>query len=518
MNNLVKVQTRLSRRQLLTLLGVGAAAVMITVDVTVVGVALDNIRQSLHANFAELEWVANAYALTFTSFVLTAGALADLFGRRRIFALGIGVFTACSLLCGLSPSPWMLTLFRALQGVGGALVFNSIPAVLAHEFRSTARATAFGFLGSAFGIGFAIGPIVGGALTSGLSWRWIFFVNVPIGLGILALAVPRMSSSGAPNTKHVDWAGLVTFTLSLFLFTFALIGGTESGWGSPQTVSALLGAGVLLALFILAERWQQHPMFDLALFGNSTFVANSLAAMVVSFSMISLLYYIPLYFQSVNGYSPLQAGLTMLPFTLCLLAVPSISGKLAARLPARVLLSAGLVLIGFGELWMREIQAGASWTALLGGLFVAGVGAGLCNGQLDNIAVSVASDKRRGTAVGMFNTIRLCGDILAIAGSGAILISAIKFRLPDLIWGTPAASSGQDTNLANLVARGDISGAAARVPAAGHAVFIHAANQSYTSALQKVLLVLACVCFAVAVLTIAQVRTHNMSEPPVSDR
>lgn len=490
---------------------------MLTTDITSVGVALDKIAQELNASLAGLQWVMNAYNLTFGAFLLSAGSLADLLGRRRVFTVGIVLFITAALLCGFSQTPTMLILFRTLEGICAALVLPSGTASIAYEFRDDSeRAKAFGILGSSFGIGLALGPLLGGALTSALSWRWIFLINVPAGLAVLALAVSRMRESSDPETTRVDWLGFFTFTLCLFLFVYALIAGPELGWGSLKIVGALLGAVVFVALFILVERLQHRSMFDLELFRKPTFIAAQLLPVVASFGFVAPLIYIPLYFQSVSGYSPLKAGLALLLLTVPVSVVPTLVGRLAAHLPLRILLSTGLVLVGLGCLGMSGLEVNGGRAALLSGLLVTGIGTGIVNGLMDNLAVSVVSSERSGMAAGIFNTMRVVGDATAIAGAGAILIALTRSRLLDLLWGTSVLARDTAAGFANQVARGEINNAAASVSSAGREVFIQAATQSYVSALSNLLIIIACISFIGAVLILALVRAGDFFSAPNS--
>jgi EmrB/QacA subfamily drug resistance transporter len=491
---------------------------MLTTDVTSSGVALDSIGQDLDATFADLQWVVNAFNLTFGAFLLTAGSLADLLGRRRMFALGVILFNVAAMMCGLSQSSLILNFSRALEGIGAAFVWPTGSALIAYEFRGAERSKAYSFLGASFGIGLAIGPLLSGVLTGWLSWRWIFLINVPVGLSILILAVPRMSESSDPGADRVDWAGLIAFVLSLTLFLYALSGSLEAGWGSPLVAGALLGTLVFGVLFILVEQRQRRPMFDLALFRKPTFVAISLLPLAFSCGFVALLVYIPLYFQGIKGYSPLQAGFVMLPLTVPVFVVPFISSKLTAYLPARVLLSTGLGLIGLGALWMSQLETSTSTTVLLSGLAIAGSGAGTVSGLMDYVAISVAPAERSGMAAGMFSTMRLVSSSTAIAGIGTILITLTQSRLLKLIADTPVASGGRATELANVVARGDLIDAAASVTATDREAFVQAATQSYTSALSTVFGIIACISFVGAVLVLALVRARDLVEESAPKR
>ncbi len=249
-----------------TLIAVCTATFMLLLDITVVNVALPDIQQSLHSTFSDIQWVVDAYSLTLAAFLLTAGVIGDMFGRREVFAVGLGVFSAASLTCGLSTSSLMLNLSRAAQGVGGAIMFATSLALIAAAFTGRERGTAFGIYGAVLGGAVAVGPLVGGAITSGIGWRWIFFVNVPIGILAIGITLTKIQESKDPNHRRVDWIGFISFSSALFLLVFALIRGNDDGWGSTLIVSMLVAAGVLLTVFLVAEWRQEDPMLDLTLF------------------------------------------------------------------------------------------------------------------------------------------------------------------------------------------------------------------------------------------------------------
>src|ERR671911_813618 len=234
-----------------TLIAVSVATFMLLLDITVVNVALPSIREDLGASFADLQWVVDAYALTLAALVLTAGSLADRLGRRRVFAIGLGIFSVASLLCALAPDATFLNVSRALQGVGGAVMFAVSLALVAQEFPAgRERGTAMGIYGATIGVSVAIGPLVGGALVDSLGWEWVFFINIPVGIAAIAVTYTKLRESRDPNATRVDWAGLATFSSALFLLVFGLLRGNEEGWGSTMIVSLLAGASVLLAIFL----------------------------------------------------------------------------------------------------------------------------------------------------------------------------------------------------------------------------------------------------------------------------
>src|SRR5436305_938291 len=299
-----------------TLIVVCVATFMLLLDITIVNVALPKIASDLHASFSDIQWVIDAYALTLASVLLTAGVLADLFGRRLLFAIGLGLFSCTSLLCALSPSALFLILARAGQGIGGAIMFATALALLAQEFHGRERGTAFGIWGAAIAASAAVGPLLGGALTEGLGWSSIFFINVPVGAVAVVLTMTRVGESRNPEGTRVDWFGTVTFTAALFMLVYAIIRTNELGWGSPLVLALLAGSGVLLAVFVVSQFVQSNAMFDVSLFRKPTFSGVSVAAFAVSAGMFAMFLYLVLYLQTILGYSPLQTGLRFLPFTL----------------------------------------------------------------------------------------------------------------------------------------------------------------------------------------------------------
>jgi EmrB/QacA subfamily drug resistance transporter len=403
-----------------TLIAVSVAIFMLLLDITVVNVALPAIQRALHSSFQDLQWVVDAYSLTLAALLLTGGALADLLGRRLLFTIGLGVFTASSALCGLSVSPLMLNLARGVQGIGGALMFATSLALIAQAFHGRDRGVAFGVFGAVTGAAIAVGPVVGGVITSGIGWEWIFFVNVPIGAMAIVLTLARVEESRDPHATRVDWAGLTTFSGSLFLLVFALVRGNNMGWGSTQIVAMLAGSGVLFALFLLAESVQERPMLDLSLFRRPAFAGASLVAFTLSASAFANFLYLTLYIQTVLHYSPLQAGLRFLPTTLLSFAVAPLAGRLSVRVPVRLLLGVGMLFVGGGLLAMTAITPTSSWTALIPGFVLQGIGVGLVNPPLASAAIGVAPPARSGMASGANSTFRQVGIATGIAGLGAV--------------------------------------------------------------------------------------------------
>ncbi|MHB1930180.1 MAG: MFS transporter, partial [Acidimicrobiales bacterium] len=295
-----------------TLAAVCLGTFMLLLDITIVNVALPDIQLSLHSSFADLQWVVDAYALTLAALLLTAGSLADMFGRRRLWVVGLVIFTAASITCGAAQSPLMLEVSRGAQGVGGAIMFSVSLALLANAFHGKDRGVAFGVWGAITGVAVAIGPIAGGALVSGLSWRYIFFVNVPVGIVAVVLSITRVLESRNPHARQPDWLGFGLFTVALACLIYGLIESGSVGFGATRVIACFVAAGVLLAAFVVAEIRGDHPMFDLALFRLPTFSGGAIAAFGISAGIWSVLLYLVLYLQDVLGYSALQTGLRLL--------------------------------------------------------------------------------------------------------------------------------------------------------------------------------------------------------------
>lgn len=488
-----------------TLGAVCVATFMLLLDITIVNVALPVIRDDLNASFQELQWVVDAYALTLASFMLTAGSIADLLGRRRIFVLGLGLFTLASLLCGLSTSATALDLARALQGIGGAAMFATSLALLAAAFTGRERGTALGIWGATTGASVAIGPLIGGLLVQHVSWQSIFFVNLPVGITAIVVTLRTVRETRDPSARGVDWAGLVTFSAALFALVFALVRSNAEGWGSTLIVGLLTATVVLLALFVVIERRQERPMLDLTLFRKPAFAGVSIVAFCLSASMFSMFLYLTLYVQNTLGYSPLQAGMRFLPITLLSFVCAAVSGNLTERVPVRWLMAAGLGAIGVGLLLMSGLDASSGWTALLAGFMVAGAGIGLTNPAIASTAVGVVDPRRSGMAAGINNTFRQVGIATGIAALGAVFQSSVQTNVADQVG---VHASGR-LPPAEILAQGD-----PRVLGPAHHAFV----AGYTAALNEILIIAAVVALAGALASALLVRQRDFVQHGASAR
>ena len=359
-----------------TLLAVCTGTFMLLLDVTIVVVAIPDIQRGLHATFGQIQWVIDAYALTLASLLLTAGVLADRYGRRLLFAIGLLIFTLGSLLCGLALNPLMLILSRSGQGIGGAIMFATSLALLGHSFQGQDRGVAFGVWGAITGVAVSLGPILGGVITTGISWRAIFLVNVPIGLAAVAITWWRVEESRAPHPGRPDWTGFTLLTAGLVSLVYGLIRAGETSWGNAGVLICLVLGGILLVGFAIAEARVRDPMFDLGLFRVPTFDGGLVAAFCMNGSLFSMLLYLVLYLQYALGYSALQTGLRLLLISGPTLITATVAGRLSERVPVRWLIGPGLVLVGAGLLLMSGLSATSSWTHLVPGFIIAGRGPG----------------------------------------------------------------------------------------------------------------------------------------------
>ena len=363
----------MSPRQRWTLALVCTAAFMLLLDITIVGVALPSIQRDLQASLPDLQWVSAAYALVLAVLLLPAATLGDRLGRRWLFLAGLVIFTAGSLACALANTALALELFRALQGVGGAVLFATATPLLRAEFSGPALARALGAFGATLGGASAIGPLAGGILTDTLGWRFIFFVNLPIGVAAFAGGVARLRESRNPAGGQADWVGTALITAALTALMFALIRGNAMGWASPAIVALFTAAAVAFAGFVLYElRVAAAPMADLRLFRRRSFAATGFVAFAISATVIGMITYLSLYLQNTLGYSPVQGGLRFLPLFLASFTVALLTGRLIGKVPMRVLLGGAMAAAAAGLGSMAHLTATSSWLVLVPGFILAG--------------------------------------------------------------------------------------------------------------------------------------------------
>ena len=408
-----------------TLAVVCAATAMLMLDIAVVNTALSRIAEDLDTGLGGLQWIVDAYTLALASAVLTAGALADRLGRRRVFAVGLVVFTIASAVCAAAGSIEMLNAARAVQGIGAAILFAVSLALLANAFPGEReRAGALAAYGATIAGAFAIGPAVGGALTSGLDWQWVFLINIPIGIACLGITLTRVEESRDPSARRIDWAGQATLGGGLFLLVLALLRGNEDGWTSTPIVAELAGAVVLLAAFVVIERRVREPMLPLRLFRTPAFTGAQLAAFAISASFFAVFIYATLYLQQILGLSAIEAGLVYVPGTAVMLVVSGATANLAEKVHPGILVSGGLALVAVGMVLMTAAGTDSSWTAVLPGTIVAMIGTGLFNPAVIAVALSTTPPDMSGVAAGVNDTFRQAGIAVGVAGLGALVPAA----------------------------------------------------------------------------------------------
>jgi len=469
-----------------TLIAVCVTTFMLLLDITIVVVALPSIQHRLSADLTGLQWVVDAYALALAALILTAGALADRYGRRLVFMFGVVVFTSASLVCGVAWNITALDVARGVQGIGGAALFATALALIGHEYRGADRYGAIAVWGATVGAAVASGPLVGGILTDALGWRWVFFVNVPVGVFALLIAWKRMSESRDLGAVRTDVAGLVIFTAALFLIVFGLLRGNAEGWGSALIVSTLVGGAALLALFVVVEARQKRPMLDLSLFRRPAFVGVSVATFAIASGMFALFPYLSIYLQDILGTTPLGAGLRFLPLTGFVFFVPLATRGIVQRVEAWVFASLGLLLVAIALLLMHGLTSGSRWTALLPGFIVAGIGIGLANPTLAASALRTVDPARSGMASGINNTFRLAGVAIGVAVLGAVLEDRVS------------SSLASTAHLHSRALAAAVSSSGTRA-AAGDPALTHSTVIAFVSGLNAILLVGCAILFVGAV-------------------
>jgi EmrB/QacA subfamily drug resistance transporter len=499
-----------------TLMAVSVATFMLLLDITVVNTALPSIEQDLGASFTDLQWVIDAYALSLAALVLIAGSLADRLGRRRLFVAGLAIFSVASGLAALSPDATFLNVSRAIQGVGGAVMFAVSLALIAQEFPAgRERGSAMGAYGATIGVAVAIGPLVGGVLTDALGWESVFYLNVPIGIAAIAVTYARLRETRDPNATRIDWLGVVTFSAALFALVLALLRGNVEGWGSTPIVSLFAAAAVLLAAFVAIESRVKEPMLPLALFKRPAFTGVQVAAFAVSGSLFALFLYLTLYLQNYLGLSPLEAGVRYLPITLLAFFVAPVAGALLSRVPARVMLSLGLAGTGVGLLLMGGVHAGDEWTGLLAGFLVAGAGVGLLNPVIADVALSVVPKEQSGMASGINDTFRQVGVAVGIAAWGALFLGRGASEVREVAAGTPAASGARPRELVEAASSGNLDQALGAVPAGARGTVAHAAREGFLAGMNDILLLGGVLALAGSVAALLLVREREIDREPL---
>jgi len=405
------------------------ALFMVVLDNLVVTTALPVIRVDLGSSLQQLEWTVNAYTLTFAVFLLTGAALGDRFGRKRLFMLGVSLFTAASAAAALAPSSEWLIAARAVQGFGAAIVMPLTLTILSAAVPKEKRGLALGAWSGIAGLAVAMGPLVGGAVVDGISWQWIFWLNVPIGIVVVPLAT-RLRESYGPD-KALDVPGLALISAGLFGIVWGLVNGNSDGWSSPSIVAALAAGAALVAGFVAWELRASEPMLPMRFFRNRAFAAANGASLLMYFGMFGSIFLLSQFFQTAQGYSPLAAGLRILPWTAMPMIVAPIAGALSDRIGGRPLMALGLALQAIGLGWIAAVStATASYSEFVGAFVLSGVGMGLFFAPVANVVLSAVRPQEEGKASGTNNSIREMGGVLGVAVLASIFAHAGGYGTP----------------------------------------------------------------------------------------
>jgi EmrB/QacA subfamily drug resistance transporter len=415
-----------------TLAAVAFGLFMIMLDNTVVFVALSAMQEDLHISTSQLEWVVNGYALTFAVLMLTGGKLADMLGRRRIFVVGLVIFTLASLACGLAATAGFLIGARVVQGVGSALMNPATLSIITATFPPKQRGTAIGIWVGVSAMALAIGPLVGGLITEHIDWSWIFFINVPV--GIAAIIVARIVIDESRDMSHeqrLDLPGLLVSGIALFALTYALIEANQHGWTSPLILSLFGIAAVGLLGFVVLEQRQRLPMLDLSLFRNPTFAGANVVMFLVALAMFGVFFFVSLYMQNILGYSPTQAGAAFLPLTILIVLLAPIAGRLSDRIGSRWLMGGGLVLVSLSLVIQSTFTVHSSFWNILPAMIVGGMGMAFAMTPTAAAAMSSVPIDKAGVGSAVLNSMRQVGGALGIALMGAIVAASVHVPATD---------------------------------------------------------------------------------------
>jgi EmrB/QacA subfamily drug resistance transporter len=497
---------------------VAVTTFMLVLDVTVVVVALPDIQADLHASLSSLQWVIDAYTLALATLLLTAATLGDRLGRRRLFLVGTALFTVGSMACALAPSAMALDVFRGLQGIGGAVLFGvGLPIIAAAYPEGRARNGAIAAFGAASGTALALGPLIGGLLTQTLGWRAIFYLNIPIGIVVMFAAARRLSESRDPAARRPDWPGTVAVIVASSTLVFGLVRGNEEGWSSLLIVSLLGVAAAAFVAFMVIETRTAQPMLDLGLFRSASFTVNACVAFTVQATLVGALTYISLYVQNTLGFDPIGAGIRILPFTAVSFAVAIAAGLLLNHLPIRPLVAASSGFTAAGLVVIAHLDAGSTWTALIPGLLLSGVGLGLASTVVNQVALAGVPPERSGMASGAINALKQIGVAAGVAGLGALFATRAAASTADILTQEPAFPRDAAHAIGDAVSNGAGMRVLAEVPPAMRPVIEHAVRVGTTTGLNAILFAAAGAALVTTIIALVFIRpSHRRAEAPTA--
>ena len=435
-----------------TLAAMCFALFMVMLDNTVVNVALPEIQRDLHASISGLQWTVNAYTLTFGMLIVTGGRLGDLYGRRKLFLFGVGVFALSSASIGLAPTDTALVVGRAVQGIGAAFMMPATLSIIANAFPAHERGKAIGTWAGVSAIALALGPVVGGALVEHVSWRAIFYLNFPVAVGAFVITLYATKESRDETVEpSVDVAGVLLLSAGLGALVLALVEGNGWGWGSGRIVALFAGAAASLTAFVVVELRTRAPMLDFAYFRSRSFAGANIVAFIVSFAMLAMFFFMALYMQNIRGYTPLQTGLRLLPSTVVIMVIGPIAGRLSDRIGPRPLMVGGLVAVSGSLFWQSFLDVDTSYSFLAGSFVLMGIGMGFVMSPMSTAAMNAVDRSKAGAASGVLSMSRMVGGTFGVAVLGALVTGLGRGRLDQLL---PGASAAQREHLADNLGSG----------------------------------------------------------------
>ena len=463
------------------------ALFMIMLDNTVVNVALPSIQKDLGVSISGLEWTINGYTLSFAVLLATGGRLGDIFGRRLMFLIGVVIFALSSATAGFAPDETALVVSRVVQGVGAALMMPGTLSIITDAFPAHERGKAVGTWAGVSALALAVGPVLGGFLTEHVSWRAIFYINIPVAIGaVLATLFAVRESRDTSVGREVDYAGVAVLTVGLTALVLALVEGNAWGWGSPEIVALLVAAAAALPAFVLVENRVKAPMVQFDLLSDRNFLAAVVVAMIISFAMLGVFFFLALYMQDILGYSPLEAGVRFLPSTLMIVGVAPVAGRLSDRFGPRWLIAGGLTIVAASLFSFSRIAVDSTYLDLLPGFMLLGIGIAMTMSPMTSAAMNAVPVQKAGIASGVLSMFRMVGGSLGVAVTGAIFQGLVSSRLDTLLSGS-GVSTAQQQSISDQLGGGTVpnvkgldSSQVKEVMTAGNEAFVYALGHAMT--------------------------------------
>jgi len=481
------------------------ALFMIMLDNTVVNVALPSIQQDLGATISGLEWTINGYTLSFAVLLATGGRLGDIFGRRLVFLTGVVIFALSSATAGFAPDQTALVVSRVVQGVGAALMMPGTLSIITDAFPAHERGKAMGTWAGVSALALAVGPVLGGFLTEHVSWRAIFYINIPVAVGaVLATLFAVRESRDTSVGREVDYAGVAVLTAGLTALVLALVEGNSWGWGSTEVVTLLIVAAAALPAFVFVENRVKAPMVQFDLLSDRNFLAAVVVAMIISFAMLGVFFFLALYMQDILGYSPLEAGVRFLPSTLMIVAVAPVAGRLSDRFGPRWLIAGGLVLVAASLFSFSRIAVDSTYLDLLPGFMLLGIGIAMTMSPMTSAAMNAVPVQKAGIASGVLSMFRMVGGSLGVAVTGAIFQGLVSSKLASLLGGT-GVTAAQRESISDQLGGGGVPNVPGLAPAQMKEVAA-AGNEAFVYALGHAMVVSGFVALAGALIGATAIR------------